>query len=186
MPIRIGKLACIAAWAATSWASTVIAVAQEPVTYYQVKVQSSDVIEPSSPEAELQTARLAKFVQRLRAELMVENLGEANVGCDRCGELVEAEKVEDLEPGRGPVTSLEFSLLRSGAQLVAFARSYEFVQSSEIGVSSFKMEIDGTRPGAGACTQAQLNAGCKTRSLCVQTGGCDKPYGGGCNLCPVQ
>jgi hypothetical protein len=130
-----------------------------------------------------QKMRLTKFVERLRVELMVDNLGEANIGCDRCGELVADEKVEGLGFLSRPLTSLQLTLPRNGSQLEAFTRSFDFVQASALGTRYFTMEVDGTPPGSSACTPQQLSLGCKTRPLCVQTSGCDKVYGGSCDLC---
>jgi hypothetical protein len=182
MSTKIKLLMCLATWAAaSSWAAGK-AFADEPA-FYQVRIRSA---ESNLAENEVQKLRLTGFAERLRIELMVDNLGEANIGCDRCGELVADEKVEGLGPPNRPLTSLLFSLPRNGSQLEAFARSYDFIQASELGTRFFTMEIDGTPPPSSACNASQISLGCKTRQLCVQTGGCDKPYGGPCNLCPTQ
>lgn len=184
MSTKSRLLMCLAAWAAVAWGSAGTALAAEPI-YYQIKVLNSGMSEPNPLQVEQQKTRLTRFVERLRAELMVGNLGEANIGCDRCGELVEAEAVEGKVAPPDPLISLKFALLRNGSQLEAFARSYDFIQASELGTAVFAMQIDGSSPGSAACSTAQLNLGCKTRSLCYQTGGCDKVYGGSCDLCLV-
>jgi hypothetical protein len=173
---------CLAAWAAAAWGMAGTASAEEPI-FYQVRIRSTQTMDPEGPGYQQHKARMTKFIEHLRAELVVENLGDADIGCNRCGELVEAEKVEGLEPRRGPVMALLFALPRSGSQLAALARSYDMVQASELGEITFVMEIDGTPPPGSACTAQQIDWGCRTRAQCVQTGGCDKPYGGACNLC---
>jgi len=157
--------------------------AAEPV-YLQIRVKNAGMNQPNLVQTQQQKTRLTRFVERLRAELKVDNLGKANIGCDRCGELVPAEAVQGKATPPDPLLSLKFELFRNGSQLEAFARSYEFIQASELGTTVFTMEIDGTQPPAPACSPAQLNSGCKTRALCIQTGGCDKPYGGSCDICP--
>jgi len=181
MPTKNILLTCLAAWAVASSVAAGKAFAGEPV-FYQVRIKSA---ESNLVGNEAQKLRLTRFVERLRVELMVDNLGEANIGCDRCGELVAGEKVENLPPLNRALTTLQFTLPRNGLQLEAFARSYDFVQASELGTRFFTMEIDGTPPSSPACNTKQLSVGCKTRPLCVQTGGCDKVYGGSCDLCPT-
>ena len=192
MSIKIKLVLCCVAWVAAAVGSAGNAFAADPI-FYQVKILYSGT-SPTLLQKEEQKTRLTRFVERLRTELIVGNLGEANIGCDRCGELVLAEKVEGLTPPGGDLTSLEFFLHRNGAQLdallsnvsqlEAFARSYDFIQTSELGSRAFAMEIVSTLPPASACSTAQLAKGCKTRALCFQTGGCDKVYGGSCDLCP--
>ena len=184
MPTKIIRIAFLVASAAALCGATRIALADSP-TFYSVKVLST--VQANSPTgiAE-QKSRLTRLVERLRQELMVGNLGEANIGCDRCGELVAGEKVEGLTPPNQPLNSLKFALIRNDSQLAAFVRSYHFVQAGELGSTAFKMEIDGTIPPGSACSTAQIALGCKTRQYCFQTGGCDKPGGSSCDLCPVQ
>jgi hypothetical protein len=179
MSIMMKKLIYLVVSATVSWGSVGVAIADGPA-FYEVRLLSDQ--QGLAQNAD-QKNRLTRFVERLRAELMVDNLGEANIGCDRCGELVAAEKVEGIPPLNRPLTSLKFALMHNGSQLEAFARSYDFVQTSELGAVAFKMEIDGTSPPSSACSATQLSWGCKTRQVCYQTGGCDKPYGGSCQLC---
>ena len=183
MSAKTNILVCLAASAAIGLGFASTTVVAEP-NYLQIRILSEGMSQPNPLQTQQQKARLTRFVERLRAELKVNNLGEANIGCDRCGELVEAEAVDGKVAPPAPLLSLKFALFRSASQLEAFARSYEFVQASELGASVFTMEIDGTGPPSAACSQAQLNSGCKNRSLCIQTGGCDKPYGGSCDICP--
>ena len=160
-----------------------IAVAQQP-NYLRIRIFNEGMNQPNLLQTQEQKMRLTLFVERLRTELKVNNLGEANIGCDRCGELVEAEAVQGKVAPPDPLLTLKFALYRGASQLEAFARSYEFVQVSDLGATVFTMNVDGTGTGSAACTQTQLNNGCKNRSLCIQTGGCDKPYGGSCDICP--
>lgn len=182
MPTNNKLLACLVASATALCGAAGIALA-EPPPFYEVRVLSTN---PNPVGNETQKSRLKLFIERLRAELLVGNLGEANIGCDRCGELVESEKVEGLNSPNRPLVSLKFAALRNGSQLHAFVRSYDFVQASELGSTAFTMEIEGTSVPSSACSTAQLSLGCKTKSYCFQTGGCDKPGGGSCDLCPVQ
>ena len=180
MSRTITLLVCLAASVASFLGIAGIASADEQM-YYQIRIRDSDTSLAGSAELK---ARLTKFVEQLRSELNVENLGDANVGCDRCGELVQGEKVEGgITPGR-ELDSLRFATIRSGSQLEAFARSYDIIQASALGKRTFTMEVDAKPPPSSACTASQVSAGCKTRPLCVQTAGCDKVYGGSCNLCP--
>ena len=181
MTTKIKFLMCLAAWAAASSGAAGNAVADEPV-FYQVRIRTTEFSQPTAGSAD-QKMRLTRFVERLRVELMVDNLGEANIGCDRCSELVLDEKVEGLGDLNRPLTALQFTLPRNGSQLEAFTRSFDFVQASALGTRYFTMEVDGTPPPGSACTSTQLSLGCKTRPLCVQTSGCDKVYGGSCDLC---
>lgn len=183
MPTMTRKLVFLAASASISLGAFGIAFADAP-TFYEIRLLSTQQSNQPPPVGNVeQKNRLTRFVERLRAELMVDNLGEANIGCDRCGELVGGEKVEGLAAPNRPINSLKFALMRNGSQLEAFARSYDFVQTSELGSAAFKMEIDGSSPPSSACSSQQLSWGCKTRQLCYQTGGCDKTYGGSCDLC---
>ena len=180
MSRTIKPLICLAASVTSFLGIAGIASADEQM-FYQIRIRDS--LSGAAGSAE-HKARLTKFVEQLRSELNVENLGDANVGCDRCGELTQGEKVEGLVPPTRVLDSLRFAAIRSGSQLEAFARSYDIVQASALGKRTFTMEIDATPPPGSACTAGQLSAGCKTRPLCVQTSGCDKVYGGSCNLCP--
>jgi hypothetical protein len=178
MRVKSTTLVFLAASVALGFANSTVA---EP-SYLQINVLSRGMNQPSLLQTQQQKARLKLFVERLRAELKVNNLGEANVGCDRCGELVEAEAVQGKTASADPLLTLKFALFRGASQLEAFARSYDFVQASELGANAFAMDIEGGI-GSAACTQTQLNNGCKNRPLCIQTAGCDKPYGGSCDIC---
>ena len=181
MSAKTKTLVFLAASAAVALGFANTTVAAEP-SYLQIKILSRGMNQPNLLQTQQQKARLTRFIERLRAELKVNNLGEANIGCDRCGELVDAEAVQNKVASPDPLLSLTFALFRGASQLEAFARSYEFVQASELGANAFAMDIEGGI-GSAACTQTQLNNGCKNRPLCIQTSGCDKPYGGSCDIC---
>jgi hypothetical protein len=157
--------------------------AADDVAFYKVTIGIAETTQSNTEGEETQEARLTRFVMRLRSELMVNNLGDANIGCDRCGELVEAEHVDGLEAPARKLTSLEFTLNRIGSQLEAFVRSYDFVQASEFGSKTFTIEIDGMNPPSAACPAEGAQWGCRNRSICTQTNGCDDPYGGSCQIC---
>jgi len=132
-------------------------------TYYSIKVSGG-------PDDESLT-RLKMFYARLLTELKVNDLGFANVGCDRC---------EKLDGGGPPVGSLKFAMVPDAMVLAAFAMSYHYVQSNwhhEL----FTMSIDGVTP-SGTCP-VPLPTGCAPRTICIQTSSCDKPYGGSCVKC---
>ena len=149
MPTKTVRMAFLVASATAICGAAAIALADSPA-FYEVRVLSNQ--QGNNPAwSAIQKSRLTLFVERLRAELMVGSLGEANIGCDRCGELVAAEKVEGLSAPNRPLNSLKFAALRNGSQLDAFVRSYDFVQASELGSTAFTMEIDGTTPPASAC-----------------------------------
>jgi len=117
--------------------------------------------------------RLRVFYQRLMAELKVDDLGYANIGCDNCS------KLSELAP---PIESLTFVIEPDSKSLVAFALSYNYVQQT-MPNEQFEMTIDGASPSAATACPNPLPSGCRPRPICIQTGGCDQPYGGTCRVC---
>jgi hypothetical protein len=118
-------------------------------------------------------ARLRIFHQRLMAELKVNDLGYANVGCDSCS------KLGEVGP---PLRSLTFVMEPDSRTLAAFASTYHYVQQ-QLPNEQFSLTIDGTSLAAAAGCPMPLPAGCRPRPICVHTGGCDRPYGGSCSPC---
>ena len=82
-------------------------------TYYTITLNGG----PDSDS----TARLKAFYKRLLAELKVDDLGYANVGCDDC------KKLGNAGP---PIKLLTFAMEPDSTTLAAFAFSYHFVQET--------------------------------------------------------
>jgi hypothetical protein len=132
-------------------------------TYYMIEVNGG-------PDADA-VERLKTFYSRLLAELKVDDLGYANVGCDNC---------KNIGGARPPLKSLTFAMEPDSTTLVAFTLSYHFVQEN-MHHELFTMTINGETP-AGVCPDP-LPTGCRPRPICIDTSSCDKPYGGPCAKC---
>jgi hypothetical protein len=138
------------------------AIADE-TTYYEVIVEGG-------PEG---LGRLRAFHLQLKKVLGVADLGEADIGCDACA---------DLNTGP-PETKLRFAMERGqgGLSLIAFVLSYHHVQTNANTMhKDFTLTVKGNPPQSPECPAI---AQCMPRPICIQTGSCDKPFGGTCNKC---
>ena len=194
-PQKSKLLMCMAASTAVALGSAGTAVGADPI-FNQIKILNSGMTAPNPLQIQEQKTRLTRFVERLRTELVVDNLGDANIACDRCGELVEAEAIEGKVVPPDPLISLTFVLLRNGSeldaplrnvsQLEAFARSYDFIQASELGTVLFTMQINGETAGeCGLLKRATWPPDVKTGQCAFRRAVATRCTGVSCDLCIV-
>ena len=115
--------------------------------------------------------RLQHFYQRLLKEFHVQDLGDAEVGCDHCADL----------NGASPPKKLVFIMKASTKRAVAFAKTWEFIQQ-QMRNPLFEMQLNAVTDSP-ACPNP-LPPGCGPRAICINTDYCDKPVGGSCQVCP--
>ena len=113
--------------------------------------------------------RLQMFYSKLLKALNVKDLGNADVGCEGCDQLSSALP--------GSLVELQFYMTRKQKTLNAFTRVWAAIQQTTA-VPDFALSFDGKTIGHD-CPPSP----CRPRPICVQTGGCDNPYGGICNKC---